>query len=108
MWVSLRVTAVVPSTPGIHVPAVHTASSDVGIELPATWQQYQIPGQVTPHFGIMVHTQVVLPFIAIVILHYLRLKSFIISLQFISKIFMVRLTFNSYHCITLHLNKANL
>ena len=43
MWVLLRVTAVVPSTPGIHVPAVHTASSDVGIELPATWQQYQIP-----------------------------------------------------------------
>ena len=42
MWVLLRVTAVVPSTPGIHVPAVHTASSDVGIELPATWQQYQI------------------------------------------------------------------
>ncbi|PEJ70562.1 hypothetical protein, partial [Bacillus wiedmannii] len=50
MWVSSRVTAVVPSTPGIHVPAVHTASSDVGIELPATWQQYQIPGQVTPSF----------------------------------------------------------
>ena len=39
MWVLLRVTAVVPSTPGIHVPAVHTASSDVGIELPATWQR---------------------------------------------------------------------
>ena len=50
MWVLLRVTAVVPSTPGIHVPAVHTASSDVGIELPATWRQYQIPGQVTPSF----------------------------------------------------------
>lgn len=42
MWVSSRVTAVVPSTHRIHVPAVHTASSDVGIELPATWQQYQI------------------------------------------------------------------
>ncbi len=50
MWVSSRVTAVVPSTPEIHVPAVHTASSDVGIELPATWQQYQIPGQITPSF----------------------------------------------------------
>ena len=59
MWVSSRVTAVVPSAPGIHVPAVHTASSDVGIELPATWQHYQIPGQITPHFGIMVHIQVV-------------------------------------------------
>ncbi|PEY23064.1 hypothetical protein CN340_19540 [Bacillus anthracis] len=50
MWVSSRVTAVVPSTPEIHVPAVHTASSDVGIELPATWQHYQIPGQITPSF----------------------------------------------------------
>ena len=50
MWVSSRVTAVVPSTPEIHVPAVHTASSDVGIELPATWQHYQIPSQITPSF----------------------------------------------------------
>ncbi len=50
MWVSSRISAVVPSTPGIHIPAVHTASSDVGIELPATWQQCQIPGLVTPSF----------------------------------------------------------
>ena len=40
MWVSPRVTAIVPSTPEIHVPAVHTAISNVGIELPVTWQQY--------------------------------------------------------------------
>ncbi len=40
MWISPRVTAIVPSTPEIHVPAVHTASSNVGIELPVTWQQY--------------------------------------------------------------------
>ena len=83
MWVLLRVTAVVPSTPGIHVPAVHTASSDVGIELPATWQSnIKFPVKLPHHFGIMVHTPVVLPFIAIVILHYLRLKSFIISFNF--------------------------
>ncbi|MGD6888393.1 hypothetical protein [Bacillus mobilis] len=50
MWVLPRITVAVPSVPSIHVPAVHTASSDVGIELPATWQQYQIPGQVTPSF----------------------------------------------------------
>ena len=82
MWVLLRVTAVVPSTPGIHVPAVHTASSDVGIELPATWRNIKFPVKLPHHFGIMVHTPVVLPFIAIVILHYLRLKSFIISFNF--------------------------
>ncbi|MCI4139649.1 hypothetical protein MMJ09_22450, partial [Bacillus vallismortis] len=29
---------------------VHTASSDVGIELPAIWKQYQSPGQATPSF----------------------------------------------------------
>ncbi|PQZ53086.1 hypothetical protein CQZ94_22085 [Bacillus sp. MYb209] len=50
MWVSPRITAVVPSVPSAHVPAVHTASSDVGIELPASWQQYQFPGQVSPSF----------------------------------------------------------
>ncbi|HDR7619610.1 TPA: hypothetical protein QCX66_005592, partial [Bacillus mycoides] len=50
MWVSPRITAVVPSAPSIHVPAVHTASSDVGIELPAAWQHYQSPDQVTPSF----------------------------------------------------------
>ena len=50
MWVSPRITVVVPSVPSIHVPAVHTASSDVGIELPAAWQQYQSPGQVTPSY----------------------------------------------------------
>lgn len=50
MWVSPRITAVVPAAPSIHVPAVHTASSDVGIELPAAWQQYQSTDQVTPSF----------------------------------------------------------
>lgn len=51
MWVlSSRVTVAVPSIPEIHAPAVHTASSDVGIELPAIWQQYQSPGQATPSF----------------------------------------------------------
>ncbi|MEK4707149.1 hypothetical protein [Bacillus sp. FSL R10-2780] len=48
MWVSPRIITAVPSVPSIHVPSVHTASSDVGIELPATWQQFQTPGQVTP------------------------------------------------------------
>lgn len=98
MWVSSRVTAVVPSAPGIHVPAVHTASSDVGIELPATWQHYQIPGQITPHFGIMVHIQVVPPFKATLILRYLNLKFFIIFLQFIFKTSMVLLIFK-IHCL---------
>ena len=69
MKLPLRITATVPSVPSIHAPAIHTASSDVGIELPATWQQYQLPGQVTPHFGIMVRIQVVLPFITTVMLH---------------------------------------
>ncbi|MFB4337953.1 hypothetical protein [Bacillus sp. BR_16] len=51
MWVlSSRVTVAVPSIPEIHALAVHTASSDVGIELPAIWQQYQSPGQATPSF----------------------------------------------------------
>ncbi|MCU5358958.1 MULTISPECIES: hypothetical protein [Bacillus cereus group] len=51
MWVlSSRVTGAVPSIPEIHAPAVHTASSDVGIELPEIWQQYQSPGQATPSF----------------------------------------------------------
>ena len=108
MWVLLRVTAVVPSTPGIHVPAVHTASSDVGIELPATWRQYQIPGQVTPSFwhhgthpsSTPIHSHSYPPLPPTQVFYHFP--------SIFSKIFMVRLTFNSYHCITLHFNKANL
>ena len=86
MWVSSRVTAVVPSTPEIHVPAVHTASSDVGIELPATWQQYQIQVKLLPHFGIMAHIQVVPPFKATLILRYHSLKFLSFSFNLFSKL----------------------
>ncbi|KFN01078.1 hypothetical protein D0U04_07295 [Bacillus clarus] len=51
MWLSpLRIVVAAPASPSVHVPAVHTATSDVGIELPATWQQFQGPGQGTPSF----------------------------------------------------------
>ena len=99
MWISSRVTAVVPSISEIHAPAVHTASSDVGIELPATWQHYQIPGQVTPSFWhhgahpssttFQSHAYPPQP----------QAQIFIISLQYISKIFMVLLTFKIHHLI---------
>ena len=100
MWVlSSRVTVAVPSIPEIHAPAVHTASSDVGIELPAIWQQYQSPGQATPSFWHHGAHPSSTTFIILATLHYLRLKSFIISHQFIFKIFMVRLTFKTHHFI---------
>ena len=80
-------------------PAVHTASSDVGIELPAICNNTNHQVKLPLHFGIMVPIQVALPFIILATLHYLRLKSFIISHQFIFKIFMVRLTFKTHHFI---------
>ena len=86
MWVSSRVTAVVPSTPEIHVPAVHTASSDVGIELPATWQHYQIPGQITPSFWHHGAHPSSTPFKATLILRYLNLKFLSFSFNLFSKL----------------------
>ena len=92
-----KIAAVVPSTPGIHIPAVHTASSDVGIELPATWQQYQIPGQVTPSFWhhgahpssttFQSHSYPPLP----------QAQVFYHFLLYIFKISLVLLTFNEKH-----------
>ncbi|PEY37212.1 hypothetical protein CN354_13520 [Bacillus cereus] len=47
-----RIAVVAPVVPpSVHTVPVHTATSDVGIELPATWQQYQLPGATTPSFG---------------------------------------------------------
>ena len=46
-----RIAVLAPvASPSVHSVPVHTATSDVGIELPATWQQYQLPGATTPSF----------------------------------------------------------
>ncbi|KEK24010.1 hypothetical protein [Bacillus gaemokensis] len=38
------------AAPSVHVSPVHTGSAGVGIELPAIWQQYQLPSEATPSF----------------------------------------------------------
>ncbi|WP_017149617.1 hypothetical protein [Bacillus bingmayongensis] len=45
-----RITVAAPVSPSVHVVPVHTTTSDVGIELPATWQQYPLPGEAIPSF----------------------------------------------------------
>ncbi|MDF2084154.1 hypothetical protein [Bacillus pseudomycoides] len=46
-----RIAVVAPvASPSVHSVPVHTATSDVGIELPETWQQYQLSGGATPSF----------------------------------------------------------
>ncbi|EEL50730.1 hypothetical protein [Bacillus cereus] len=46
-----RIAVVAPViAPSVHTAPVHTVTSDVGIELPATWQQYPLPGATTPSF----------------------------------------------------------
>ncbi|MDM5188562.1 hypothetical protein QUF99_14925 [Bacillus sp. DX4.1] len=44
-----RIAVVAPAAPSVHIAPVHTASSDVGVQLPAVWQPYQLSGQ-TPSF----------------------------------------------------------
>ena len=45
-----RIAVAAPVAPSVHVAPVHTGSSDVGIELPTTWQHYQLPGAAVPSF----------------------------------------------------------
>ncbi|PGX97209.1 hypothetical protein COE15_17455 [Bacillus cereus] len=43
-----RITVAAPVSPSVHLAPVHAAASDIGIELPAVWQQY--PPAETPSF----------------------------------------------------------
>ena len=100
MWVlSSRVTVAVPSIPEIHAPPFiqQVPMSALNFQQFGNNTNHQV--KLPLHFGIMVPIQVALPFIILATLHYLRLKSFIISHQFIFKIFMVRLTFKTHHFI---------
>ncbi|MDA2623299.1 hypothetical protein PDQ36_08210 [Bacillus cereus] len=52
---SSRVEVVTPTVVSTHVPAVHTATADVGIELPIFWQHpqgsYPIPESQHGYYG---------------------------------------------------------
>lgn len=98
MWVSSRVTAVVPSTPGYTFPPFIQLVPMSVLNFPQLGNTIKFPVKLLPHFGIMAHIQVVPPFKATVILRYLNLKFFIIFLQFIFKISMVLLIFK-IHCL---------
>ncbi len=45
-----RITVAAPMSPSTHVASIHAGTSDVGVALPTTWQDYQSPWGATPSF----------------------------------------------------------